>query len=72
MATFSEKELKIEEAKRKLEANIEKKYEIETEKNTHNTNILNMEKRSKQIENEISSNKTEKDRVSNDKQEIKK
>ena len=72
MATFSEKELKIEEAKRKLEANIEKKYEIETEKNTHNTNILNMEKRSKQIENEISSNISEKDRVSFDKEDIKK
>ncbi len=72
MATFSEKELKIEEAKRKLEANIEKKYEIETEKNTQNTNILNMEKRSKQIENEISSNISEKDRVSFDKEDIKK
>ena len=72
MATFSEKELKIEEAKRKLEANIEKKYEIETEKNTQNTNILNIEKRSKQIENEISSNISEKDRVSFDKEDIKK
>ena len=72
MATFSDKEIKIEEAKRKLEANIEKKYEIETEKNTHNTNILNMEKRSKQIENEISSNISEKDRVSFDKEDIKK
>ena len=50
MATFSEKELKIEEAKRKLENNVDKKYEIETEKNTQNTNILNIEKRSKQIE----------------------
>ena len=72
MATFSEKELKIEESKRKLEANIEKKYEIETEKNTQNTNILNIEKRSKQIENEISSNISEKDRVSFDKEDIKK
>ena len=72
MATFSEKELKIEEAKRKLEANVDKKYEIETEKNTQNTNILNIEKRSKQIENEISSNISEKDRVSFDKEDIKK
>ena len=72
MATFSEKELKIEEAKRKLENNVDKKYEIETEKNTQNTNILNIEKRSKQIENEISSNISEKDRVSFDKEDIKK
>ena len=72
MATFSDKELKIEEAKRKLEANVEKKYEIENEKNTQNTNILNIEKRSKQIENEISSNISEKDRVSFDKEDVKK
>ena len=72
MATFSEKELKIEEAKRKLEANVDKKYEIETEKNTQNTNIVNIEKRNKQIENEISSNISEKDRVSFDKEDIKK
>ena len=72
MATFSDKEIKIEEAKRKLEANIEKKYEFETEKNTQNTNILNIEKRSKQIENEISSNISEKDRVSFDKEDVKK
>ena len=72
MATFSEKELKIEEAKRKLETNVDKKYEIETEKNTQNTNIVNIEKRSKQIENEISSNISEKDRVSFDKEDIKK
>ena len=72
MATFSEKELKIEEAKRKLEANVDKKYEIETEKNTQNTNILNIENRRKQIENEISSNISEKDRVSFDKEDIKK
>ena len=72
MATFSDKEIKIEEAKRKLEANIEKKYEIETEKNTQNTNILNIEKRNRQIENEISSNISEKDRVSFDKEDIKK
>ena len=54
MATFSEKELKIEESKRKLEENIDKKYEIETEKNTHISDISNIEKRFKQIENEIS------------------
>ena len=72
MANFSEKELKIEEAKRKLETNVDKKYEIETEKNTQNTNIFNIEKRSKQIENEISSNISEKDRVSFDKEDIKK
>ena len=72
MANFSEKELKIEEAKRKLETNVDKKYEIETEKNTQNTNIFNIEKRSKQIENEISSNISEKDKASFDKEDIKK
>ena len=72
MATFSEKELKIEESKRKLEENIDKKYEIEAEKNTQISNIANIEKRDKQIDNEISSNISEKDKISFDKEDVKK
>ena len=72
MATFSEKELKIEEAKRKVEQNTDKRYELEADTNAQNANILNIEKRDKQIETEISSNIAEKDRTSFDREDIKK
>ena len=72
MATFSEKELKIEEAKRKLEANTDRRYELEADTNAQNTNIANIEKRDKQIETEISSNIAEKDRANFDREDIQK
>jgi len=72
MATFSEKELKIEEAKRKIEANTDKRYEIEADTNAQNANIQNIEKRDKQIDSEISNNIAEKDRASFDKEDIQK
>lgn len=72
MATFSEKELKIEEAKRKLEANTDKKYELEADINAQNTNINNIEKRDKQIDSEISNNISDKDRAKFDKEDIQK
>ena len=72
MATFSEKEIKIEEAKRKVEANTDKKYELDADTNAQNANITNLEKRDKQIDTEISSNISEKDRTSFEKEDIQK
>ena len=72
LATFSEKELKIEEAKRKLEANTDKKYELEADINAQNTNINNIEKRDKRIDSEISNNISDKDRAKFDKEDIQK
>ena len=72
MKTFSSKQLEMEEAKRKVEQNIDKKYEIETELATINTNILNIDSRKKQIDNEISNNISEKDRARFAKEDIEK
>ena len=72
LATFSEKELKIEEAKRKLEANTDKKYELEADINAQNANINNIEKRDKQIDSEILNNISDKDRAKFDKEDIQK
>ena len=70
--TLSEKELEIEKSKRILEENIDKKYEIESDTNAQNTNIINIEKRQKQIDNEISSNISEMDNTRFSKEEIEK
>ena len=72
MATFSEKELKIEETKRKVEAGIDKKYELEADTNAQKANLQNIEKRDQQIEKEISSNISEKDRSSFEKEDVQK
>ena len=72
MATFSEKELKIEEAKRIVERNIDKRYEIEAETNTQNANMYNIKKRVLQIDNEVSSISYEKDKARFEKEDIKK
>ena len=71
-STLSEKELKIEEDKKKLEENVDKKYEIESEISAKKANILNLEKRLKQIENDISNNIREKDNEVFKKEEIQK
>ena len=71
-STLSEKELKIEEDKKKLEENIDKKYELEAEISTKNANIAALEKRIKQIDNEISSNIRDKDNEVFKKEEIQK
>ena len=71
-STLSEKELKIEEDKKKLEANVDKKYEIESEISAKKANISNLEKRLKQIENDISNNIREKDNEVFKKEEIQK
>ncbi|MCI9063958.1 MAG: chromosome segregation protein SMC, partial [Clostridia bacterium] len=70
--TLSEEELKIEDAKRTLEQNIDKKYEIESDTNAQNANIANIEKRNRQIDNEISSGISEADNIRFNKEEIQK
>ncbi len=72
MATFSEKQLIIEDAKRTVESNVDKKYEIEAEIATQNANILNIDKRKKQIETEMDSNIAEKDRARFSKEDVEK
>ena len=71
-STLSEQELKIEDDKKRLEENIDKKYEIEAEISTKNANIAALEKRIKQIDNEVSSNIRDKDNEVFKKEEIQK
>lgn len=70
--TLSEKALMIEENKRKLEDNIDKKYEIEANINEQKVNIVNLEKRSSQIDNEIRKSVSELDNTRFTKEEIEK
>ena len=72
MATFSDKQIKIEESKRIVESNVDKKYEIEAEVATQNTNLLNIDKRKNQIQNEMDINISEKDRARFAKEDIEK
>ena len=72
METFSDKELKIEESKRKVEENTDKKYNLESDIKAQNTNISNIDKRIIQLEKEISSNISEKDKISFAKNDIQK
>ncbi len=72
MATFSEQGLKIEEAKRTVEKNTDERYEIEADTNAQNANISNIEKRKSQIDNELSSSISEKDRANFEKEDIQK
>ena len=52
--TLTSKEIEIEEYKKKVEINIEQKYELQTNINTQKINYENDEKRQKQIKDEIS------------------
>ena len=52
--TLTSKEIEIEEYKKKVETNIEQKYELQTNINTQKINYENDEKRQKQIKDEIS------------------
>ena len=72
METFSDKELKIEESKRKVEENTDKKYNLESDIKAQNANISNVDRRILQIQKEISSNISEKDRISFVKNDIQK
>ena len=67
---LSDEQLHIENLKKKLEQNIDEKYEIESDTNTQNANILNYEKRKSQIEDEINFNCSELDNISFKKEEI--
>ena len=70
--TLSEKELEIEEDKKMLDKNIDELYEIESNSNEQNANITNLDKRKKQIENEIQNNISELDNTRFSKEEIEK
>ena len=70
--TLSDQELAIENDKRKLEENIDLKYEIESNTNEQNANISNLDKRKAQVENEIQSGISELDNTRFTKEEIEK
>ena len=70
--TLSNKALKIEECKRKLEDNVDIKYEIEGNINEQKVNISNIDKRKVQIETEISNNISELDNTRFKKEELEK
>ena len=69
---LSAKELEIEEKKRTVEQNTETKYEYQTQISTLNANKENLEKRKKQLGQEISSNISELDNTRFKKEEISK
>ena len=58
---LSAKDLEIQGYKAKVEENVDKKYELQSEINTQEINFENYEKRQKQIRNEIDSNISELD-----------
>ena len=69
---FSEKEIKIEEKKKIVEDNNDKKYEIELDTNSQKANLINIENREKQIDSEISTSISEKDKARFEKEDIQK
>lgn len=69
---LSAKELEIESKKQTVEENTNKRYEIAGEINTLEVNFENLEKRKKQVQNEISSTISELDLTRGDKQELSK
>ncbi len=60
-ATLSDKAKKIEEKKKKIEEDTDLKYEKKNEINSFDANIINFEKRKRQLSDEISSNISELD-----------
>ena len=69
---LSDKELEIEKQKQIVEQNTDRKYDIATEISTLDANFENLEKRKKQVQNEISSTISELDLARGDKQELSK
>ena len=69
---LSTKEIEIEGYKQKVEQNIDKKYELQSEINTQDINFENYEKRQRQIKNEISSHISELDSTRLQKEDISK
>ena len=69
---LSDKELEIEAKKQLVENNTDKKYELAGDINTLDVNFENLEKRKKQIQNEIDSTISELDLTRENKQELSK
>ncbi len=69
---LSDKELEIEAKKKKLEQNTDQKYEIIAQNSTLDANFENLEKRKKQLKNEIDSVISELDKTRINKQELSK
>ena len=67
---LSAKDLEIQGYKAKVEENIDKKYELQSDINTQDINFENFEKRQKQIKNEIDSNISELDGTRLQKEDI--
>ena len=70
--TLSDKELEIEQYKRTVEDNTDKKYDLQSDINTQNINYENYEKRQKQIDSELQSNISELDNTRMRKEDISK
>ena len=70
--TLSAKALEIENNKRTVEENTDKKYELQSEINTQKINYENYEKRQKQIDGEIQTNISELDTTRMRKEDISK
>ena len=69
---LTEKEKEIEQQKRRLEENTERKYELQNKINIEETNGQNLEKRMKQVKQEISNNVLELDSTRMQKEDISK
>ena len=67
---LSEKELEIEEKKRKVEQGIDEKYEISNDITSIDTNLENIDRRSKAVKTEIQNNVSELDKTRMNKEEI--
>ena len=70
--TLSDKGLEIENHKRKVEENTDRKYELQSDINTQKVNYENYEKRQRQIDVEIQSNISELDSTRMRKEDISK
>ena len=70
--TLSQKELEIEENKRKLEINIDTKYEIDGKISEQKVNIQNLEKRKVSLTNEIQNSISDIDNTRFSKEELEK
>ena len=69
---LSTKEIEIEGYKQKVEQNIDKKYELQSEINTQDINFENYEKRQKQIQSEIATHISELDSTRLQKEDVSK
>ena len=68
--TLSDKEIEIEDKKKKVEANIDLKYEIIAKLNTENANIENFDKKEKSLKSDIQVTISELDMQRSNKEEL--